>query len=122
MQPKSAEKLLSLLKAIDTDHPKDFVDLVCEARDALPEGTEEELASWAYGCTVEPFSSRCCEKGTKGCEARHNGTTQASERDSRADLQEHLYRLAYADFVRKRGASSCIEDLEQSNARLAVKE
>lgn len=73
MEHNTAKQLLALLKAIDADHPKDFVDAVCEARDSLPATTEDELAGLAFGCEVNPFVSRCCEHGTKGCTAAHNG-------------------------------------------------
>jgi len=72
MHSRKTIELLELLKAIDADHPKDFIDSVCAARDALPDTTEEELAAVAHGCAINPFSSRCCEKGTKSCEVRHN--------------------------------------------------
>lgn len=31
-----------------------------------------ENACGTDGCDINPFSSRCCEKGTKSCEVRHN--------------------------------------------------
>ena len=72
MEQNTARQLIALLRAIDADHPKDFVDTVCEARDLLPETTECELARLAFGCEVNPFVSRCCEHGTKGCTSVHN--------------------------------------------------
>jgi hypothetical protein len=38
-----SQLLLELIQAIDTEHPKDFVDLVCSARDTLPSTIEQEL-------------------------------------------------------------------------------
>lgn len=49
MEQNTAKQLLALLKVIDADHPKDFVDAVCEARDSLPATTEDELAALASG-------------------------------------------------------------------------
>lgn len=72
MENNTARQLLNLLRAIDADHPKDFVDMVCEARDNLPATTEAELAVMAFGCDVNPFVSRMCQHGTKGCTAPHN--------------------------------------------------
>ncbi len=47
LNPRMAQALIQLLAAIDTDHPKDFMDVVCTARDALPTGTSEALADIA---------------------------------------------------------------------------
>jgi hypothetical protein len=43
MRTDTAQLLLELIRAINTEHPKDFVDLVCSARDTLPSTTEQEL-------------------------------------------------------------------------------
>lgn len=43
MDSQIAHGLLELLKAIDTDCPRDFIDLVCWARENLPANTEKQL-------------------------------------------------------------------------------
>jgi hypothetical protein len=72
MKKEHAKQLIALLRAIDIDQPKDFIDSVCAARDALTQEAEDELAVEAFGCEINPFSSRCCEAGTKSCITVHN--------------------------------------------------
>lgn len=49
MDKTVAQGLLNLLKAIDTDHLKDFIDLVCSARENLPANTEQQLQAIVTG-------------------------------------------------------------------------
>jgi hypothetical protein len=72
MKKEHAKQFMALLREIDFDHPKDFVDSVCAARDAISQEAQDELAAEAFGCEINPFSSRSCEMGTKACVTVHN--------------------------------------------------
>lgn len=63
MKPETAEKLLALLQAIDTNHSPDWVDLVCTARDALPASTADELRALAPGQPLEKEPVKPAGKG-----------------------------------------------------------
>jgi hypothetical protein len=55
MKPETAQKLIELIQAIDTDHHNDFVDVVCSKYYELPESVIDELKEIA-----EPKTNCVC--------------------------------------------------------------
>lgn len=48
--------------------------------DSVADRVAEQLAVRATSCDVHPFSSRMCERGTKGCVVEHASVLSAEER------------------------------------------
>lgn len=91
--PRMAQALIQLLAAIDKDHPKDFIDEVCTAREVLPAGTSEALAGIA--AQVETGSDMLLvpilhDNLDRACEALSRPTGDDDDDSANAALADQL--------------------------------